>query len=100
MKKNNNRIFSTFYLVICILFSTFITFTLHAQNLETMVLNDANSAPFTNKQGTGLVDIIASEAFRRAGLKLKLIQLPAFGKPTKTNRVVDQMLRLLQYLCD
>jgi len=49
----------------------------HASNEPTLVLNDANSAPFTNEAGTGLVDIIASEAFRRAGLKLKLVRLPA-----------------------
>ncbi|MBT9568784.1 MAG: transporter substrate-binding domain-containing protein [Thiobacillus sp.] len=49
----------------------------HAANEPTLVLNDANSAPFTNEAGTGLVDIVATEAFRRAGLKLKLVQLPA-----------------------
>lgn len=49
----------------------------HGANEPTLVLNDANSAPFTNEAGTGLVDIVAGEAFRRAGLKLSLIQLPA-----------------------
>lgn len=48
-----------------------------ASERPTLVLNDANSAPFTNESRTGLIDIIASEAFRRAGLKLKLIKLPA-----------------------
>lgn len=48
-----------------------------ASDDPTLVLNDANSAPFTNESGTGLVDIVASEAFRRSGLKLKLIKLPA-----------------------
>lgn len=49
----------------------------HAAEVTTLVLNDANSAPFTNESGTGLVDIVAGEAFRRAGLKLKLVRLPA-----------------------
>jgi len=49
----------------------------HAVDKPTLVLNDANSAPFTNEAGTGLVDVVAREAFRRAGLNLKLIQLPA-----------------------
>lgn len=46
-------------------------------NEPTLVLNNANSVPFTNEAGTGLVDVVAGEAFRRAGLKIKLIQLPA-----------------------
>jgi polar amino acid transport system substrate-binding protein len=46
-------------------------------DVPTLVLNDANSAPFTNAAGTGLVDVVAGEAFRRAGLRLKLIRLPA-----------------------
>lgn len=49
----------------------------HAADIPTLVLNDANSAPFTTENRTGLVDIVATEAFRRAGLKLKLIRLPA-----------------------
>lgn len=49
----------------------------HASDEPTLVLNDANSAPFTNEAGTGLVDVVAGEAFRRAGLKLRLIKLPA-----------------------
>lgn len=48
-----------------------------AANEPTLVLNDANYAPFTNEAGNGLVDVVAGEAFRRAGLRLKLIQLPA-----------------------
>lgn len=48
-----------------------------AADEPTLVLNDANSAPFTNEAGTGLVDVVAREAFRRAGLHLKLIRLPA-----------------------
>lgn len=53
------------------------TLPVHGANEPTLVLNDANSAPFTNEAGTGLVDIVAGEAFRRAGVKLKLIRLPA-----------------------
>lgn len=48
-----------------------------AANPPTLVLNDANSAPFTTEAGTGLVDIVATEAFRRSGMRLKLVQLPA-----------------------
>ena len=48
-----------------------------ATDLPTLVLNDANSAPFTTENRTGLVDVVATEAFRRAGLRLKLVRLPA-----------------------
>ena len=48
----------------------------HASNVATLVLNDPNFPPFTNKGGDGFFDIIAGETFRRAGLRLKLVKLP------------------------
>ena len=42
-----------------------------------LVLNDTNDAPFTNPDGTGFLDAVAGEAFRRAGLELRLVRLPA-----------------------
>lgn len=42
----------------------------------TLVLNDTNDPPFTTNAGDGFLDIVAGEAFRRAGLKLKLVKLP------------------------
>lgn len=44
---------------------------------QTLVLNDTNDTPFTTKSGDGFLDIVAREAFRRAGLNLKLERLPA-----------------------
>lgn len=43
----------------------------------TLVLNDTNAAPFTTVSGDGFLDIVVREAFRRAGLKVKLERLPA-----------------------
>lgn len=60
-----------------------------AADLPTVILNNANSAPFTNEQHTGLVDIVAGEAFRRAGLKLKLIQLPAERALQNANKGIE-----------
>lgn len=60
-----------------------------ADELPLMVLNDANSAPFTNKEQTGLVDRVAGEAFRRAGMRLKLIQLPAERALQNANAGID-----------
>ena len=42
-----------------------------------LVLNDINEPPYTNTERTGFLDIIATEAFRRAGLELRLVKLPA-----------------------
>lgn len=42
----------------------------------TLVLNDTNAPPFTTPAGDGFLDIVVGEAFRRAGLHLKLIKLP------------------------
>jgi len=50
--------------------------TSQAANEPTLVLNDAYGAPFTTEAGDGFLDIVAGEAFRRAGLRLKLVRLP------------------------
>lgn len=42
-----------------------------------LVLNDANEPPFTTPDGQGFLDAVAGEAFRRAGVKLRLVKLPA-----------------------
>jgi polar amino acid transport system substrate-binding protein len=42
-----------------------------------LVLNDVNEPPYTNAERTGFLDVIATEAFRRAGLELRLVKLPA-----------------------
>lgn len=42
-----------------------------------LVLNDTNDPPYTTPAGDGYVDVIAREAFRRAGAELKLVKLPA-----------------------
>lgn len=42
-----------------------------------LVLNDVNEPPFTTEASDGFLDVIAREAFRRAGVELRLIKLPA-----------------------
>lgn len=42
-----------------------------------LVLNDVNAPPLTTPQGTGFLDIIATETFRRTGIELRLVKLPA-----------------------
>ncbi len=49
----------------------------HAAKEPTLVLNDTNEPPFTTQTGDGFLDIVVGEAFRRAGLRLKLVKLPA-----------------------
>ena len=42
-----------------------------------LVLNDTNEAPFTTADRDGFLDFVAGEAFRRAGVELRLVKLPA-----------------------
>lgn len=42
-----------------------------------LVLNDTNAPPYTNEARTGFIDVVADEAFRRAGLRYELVNLPA-----------------------
>ena len=48
-----------------------------AAQVPELILNDPNDAPFTRADGSGFLDIVAGEAFRRAGVKLRLVKLPA-----------------------
>jgi polar amino acid transport system substrate-binding protein len=42
-----------------------------------LVLNDTNEPPYTTAARDGFLDIVAGEAFRRAGVELRLVKLPA-----------------------
>lgn len=55
----------------------FLTAAAGAAEPPTLVLNDTNEAPYTTPAGDGFVDLVAAEAFRRAGVGLKLVRLPA-----------------------
>jgi len=48
-----------------------------AAEMPVLVLNDTNEPPFTTTDGRGFLDAIAGEAFRRAGVRLRLVKLPA-----------------------
>jgi polar amino acid transport system substrate-binding protein len=48
-----------------------------AAEAPVLVLNDTNDPPFTTADGTGFLDAVAGEAFRRAGVRLRLVRLPA-----------------------
>lgn len=43
---------------------------------EVLVLDNATAPPWTNDDGTGFLDRIVGEAFRRCGVELKLVRLP------------------------
>lgn len=42
-----------------------------------LVLNNAGSPPLANAKGNGLVERVVGEAFRRCGVELKVVYLPA-----------------------
>ena len=48
-----------------------------AAALPVLVLNDTNAPPYTAPDQSGFLDAVAGEAFRRAGIELKLVKLPA-----------------------
>ncbi len=41
-----------------------------------LVLNNANEPPYTTEARDGFMDIVATEAFRRVGVELRLVKLP------------------------
>jgi polar amino acid transport system substrate-binding protein len=51
--------------------------TVAAADRAVLILNDTNEPPFTSEKGDGFLDIIAGEAFRRIGVELRLVKLPA-----------------------
>jgi len=57
-----------------LLFALHCTTTLAAE-LPTLVLNSASAPPYATDAGDGFLDIIVGEAFRRAGLRLKIVRL-------------------------
>ena len=42
-----------------------------------LVLNEANAPPYSNPERTGFFDVVAKEAFRRAGLEARIVTVPA-----------------------
>ena len=46
-------------------------------SLPVLVINDTNEPPYTTPDGQGFLDILVGEAFRRAGLQLRLVKFPA-----------------------
>lgn len=42
-----------------------------------LTLNDTNEPPFTTANGKGFLDVVAGDAFRRVGVQLRLVRLPA-----------------------
>jgi polar amino acid transport system substrate-binding protein len=64
------RLLASFLIFLCLPEKTF-------PEKSVLILNDTNDAPYTTADQKGFVDIIMGEVFRRAGLELKLIKLPA-----------------------
>lgn len=61
----------------------------HAVELPVLVLNDTNEPPYTTPDHSGFLDIIATEAFHRAGFDLQLIKLPAERGLLNTNAGIE-----------
>jgi len=61
----------------CALLLAATALALPAAGQPALVLNDTNAPPYTNDAHTGFIDVVAAEAFRRAGLRVELVRLPA-----------------------
>ncbi|MDP1680613.1 MAG: transporter substrate-binding domain-containing protein [Burkholderiales bacterium] len=46
-----------------------------AANEPTLVLNDTYDTPYTTEAGDGFLDLVVEDAFRRAGLRLKMVRV-------------------------
>ncbi|MEJ2397746.1 MAG: transporter substrate-binding domain-containing protein [Gammaproteobacteria bacterium] len=64
-------------LLLCLGISALASAYTRANKVKELVLNNPTAAHFTTRDHKGLLDIVAGEAFRRAGLRLKLVKLPA-----------------------
>jgi polar amino acid transport system substrate-binding protein len=64
-------------LLVCLCIASMSLAHARSSNVPVLVLNNPTAAPFTTSAHDGLLDIVAGAAFRRAGLKLKLVKLPA-----------------------
>lgn len=61
----------------------------HAAELPVLRINDTNEPPFTTADQRGFLDAVAGEAFRRAGVRLKLVKLPAERALRNVNAGID-----------
>lgn len=57
--------------------------------MPVLVLNDTNAPPFTTHDNQGFLDAVAGEAFRRAGVMLRLVKLPAERGLINANAGID-----------
>lgn len=76
LAKQNQRYWNQRWILLMWFTLTFTGYPCHAENEITLVLNDTNDPPFTTQTGDGFLDVVAGEAFRRAGLHLALVKLP------------------------
>src|SRR6056297_2890136 len=66
------RLFITFYILISIAAPA-----VSDKVAEEIVLNTADTPPFSNQEGSGFYDLIMQEAFARIDRSIKTIQLPS-----------------------
>ena len=67
-----------------------------ADNETTLVLNTTGNAPLNTPDQQGFVDLVATEAFRRIGVKIKSVKLPAERGLLNANQGIEdgEMLRV------
>lgn len=49
----------------------------YAAEPRVLVLTDGSAAPYTTSERTGFLNVVATEAFRRAGIELRVVKIPS-----------------------
>jgi polar amino acid transport system substrate-binding protein len=78
-----------FSLSVCLILAVFAHGQVASAKLLELVLNNPTAPPFTTTAHDGLLDVVVGEAFRRTGLKLSLVNLPAERGLINANAGID-----------
>jgi len=76
-------------LLVCLCIACMTHANAASTTIPELVLNNPTAPPFTTPRHDGLLDIVVGEAFQRAGLKLKLVKLPAERGLINANAGID-----------
>jgi len=83
MKKVNFKTMAVFVImaavVSCLLLNT-------ADSAEPLVIASSHGSPFSNREGTGMIDLIVSQAFSKTGVKIQIVRTDGKTALEKANQ--------------
>lgn len=87
--ENREMLIQRMLFIVCLVFATLAQAHAAPGKLKQLVLNNPTAPPFTTANHNGLLDIVVGEAFHRAGLRMKLVKLPAERGLINANEGID-----------